>query len=241
MRGHLRERSPGHWAIVIDTVDAATGKRKRKWHSFEGTKRQAQVRCAELIAQSKDAGYIVPSKATFAEFLTRWIEHKRGKLSAQSHKRYSELVRLHIAPALGGTPLKKIEPQQIDSLYTQLGERVSAETVIYVHRILKQALQQAIKWKLLAGNPADAAEPPKAERPTMQALDADGIAALLDASRGMAVYMPILLAVMTGMRRGEIAALRWRSVDFSNATLARGSQHRENGHRRPPGEAPKEW
>jgi len=139
MRGHLRERSPGHWAIVIDTVDAATGKRKRKWHSFEGTKRQAQVRCAELIAQSKDAGYIVPSKATFAEFLTRWIEHKRGKLSAQSHKRYSELVRLHIAPALGGTPLKKIEPQQIDSLYTQLGERVSAETVIYVHRILKHA------------------------------------------------------------------------------------------------------
>src|SRR5262245_46568261 len=46
MRGHIRERSPGHWAIIIDERDA-TGKRKRRWHSFKGTKREAQVRCAE--------------------------------------------------------------------------------------------------------------------------------------------------------------------------------------------------
>jgi hypothetical protein len=46
MKGHIRERSPGHWAIVLEVRDAATGKRKRRWHSFTGTKRQAQIEAA---------------------------------------------------------------------------------------------------------------------------------------------------------------------------------------------------
>jgi hypothetical protein len=55
MKGHIRERSPGHWAIVIEMRDPATGKRRRKWHSFAGNKRQAQSECARLIA-AMDAG-----------------------------------------------------------------------------------------------------------------------------------------------------------------------------------------
>jgi hypothetical protein len=47
MKGHIRERSPGHWAIVLDVRDAATGRRKRRWHSFKGTKREAQTKCAQ--------------------------------------------------------------------------------------------------------------------------------------------------------------------------------------------------
>jgi hypothetical protein len=50
MKGHLRERSPGHWAIVIDVRDPQSGKRKRKWHSFKGTKREAQIKNADRIA-----------------------------------------------------------------------------------------------------------------------------------------------------------------------------------------------
>jgi hypothetical protein len=50
MKGHLRERSSRHWAIVIDVRDPQTGKRKRRWHSFKGTKREAQSECARLVA-----------------------------------------------------------------------------------------------------------------------------------------------------------------------------------------------
>jgi hypothetical protein len=46
MKGHIRERSPGKWAIILDVRDPATGKRRRKWHSFSGTKREAQIECA---------------------------------------------------------------------------------------------------------------------------------------------------------------------------------------------------
>jgi hypothetical protein len=71
MRGHIRERSPGHWAIVIDAQDAA-GKRKRRWHSFKGTKREAQVRCAQLVTQAQQGGAIEPTKITVAQFIERF-------------------------------------------------------------------------------------------------------------------------------------------------------------------------
>jgi hypothetical protein len=69
MKGHIRERSPGHWAIVIEMRDQATGRRKRKWHSFKGTKREAQIECAKLIAAVGKGDYVEPSKTTVADFV----------------------------------------------------------------------------------------------------------------------------------------------------------------------------
>ena len=78
MKGHIRERSPGHWAIVIEMRDPETGRRKRKWHSFSGTKRQAQVECARLVSEVTVGTYVEPSKITFAQFLDRWLDDVRA-------------------------------------------------------------------------------------------------------------------------------------------------------------------
>ena len=97
---------------------------------------------------------------------------------------------------------------------------LSPLTVKYMHRILRHALQQAVRWQLLVRNPADAVKPPTAERKEMKALDADGTAALIEAARGTRLFVPILLGVLCGMRRGEITALRWRSVDLERGQLS---------------------
>ena len=77
MKGHIRERSPGRWAIVIDMRDPA-GKRKRRWHSFGGTKRQAQNECARLITEHEaGTGSIHPGRPSLL-FLDRWIEHMQA-------------------------------------------------------------------------------------------------------------------------------------------------------------------
>ena len=81
MKGHLRERSPGHWAIIIDVRDPEAGKRKQRWYSFRGTKRQAQVECARLISEIQNGTAVEPSRITIAAFLERWIEHMRGQVS----------------------------------------------------------------------------------------------------------------------------------------------------------------
>ena len=82
MRGHIRGRSPGCWAIVLDHHDPMTGRRKRRWHSFKGTKRQAQIRCAELVAELQSGTSVDPVKVLTREFLDRfdrdWIEIGRA-------------------------------------------------------------------------------------------------------------------------------------------------------------------
>ena len=99
MKGHIRERSPGRWAIVIDIDDA--GKRRRKWHSFRGTKRQAQNECARLVSELQSGTYLEPEKTTLAQFLDRWLLHMHSQISPKSHERYSEIVRRNILPPLG--------------------------------------------------------------------------------------------------------------------------------------------
>jgi Phage integrase, N-terminal SAM-like domain len=101
MKGHIRERSPGRWAIVLDVQDAATGKRKRKWHSFQGTKRQAQIESARLISELKGGGYLESSKLTFAQFLNQWLGHIKSRVLPRTHERFTELVEKNIAPLLG--------------------------------------------------------------------------------------------------------------------------------------------
>lgn len=80
MKGHIRQRSPGHWAIVLDIRDE-TGKRRRKWHSFTGTKREAQLECARLISQLRGGTYLEPSKTTFAEYLKVAARSDAGSLT----------------------------------------------------------------------------------------------------------------------------------------------------------------
>ena len=85
---------------------------------------------------------------------------------------------------------------------------------------LKQALGQAVKWELLTRNPADAVDPPKTDRAMMRTYDLDQTAALIEAMRPTRMLVPTLLAVLCGMRRGEVVALRWKNVDLSTGQLA---------------------
>jgi integrase len=228
VRGHIKERSPGHFGIILEQRDAVTGKRKRKWHSFKGTKRGAQVECARLISEMKGGTYLEPSKTTVAQFLDRWLDHMKSQISTKSHARYSELARKNVVPLLGAVNLAKLRPAAISAAYSKAlthGRRdgkggLSPQTVTHMHRILKQALGQAVKWELLNRNPVDAVDPPKAARGLMHTYDLDQTAELIDALRPTRMFIPTLLAVLCGMRRGEVAALRWKNVDLVTNQLA---------------------
>ncbi len=89
-----------------------------------------------------------------------------------------------------------------------------------MHAILKSALAQAVKWEILVRNPAAAVRGPKVNRAVMQTYDLEQTAELIEAARGRRIFVPILLAVLGGLRRGEIAALRWRHIDLMTAQLA---------------------
>lgn len=161
MKGHLRERSSGRWAIVIDGRDPQSGKRKRRWYSFRGTKRQAQVECARLIGEMKNGTAIEPSRLTVAAFLDRWLDYIKQQVSPRTHERYGEIVSIYLVPGLGGVLLTKLQAMTISGVYgaallrgRRNGGRLSPRTVHHIHRVLKQALGQAVRWQLLSRNPA---------------------------------------------------------------------------------------
>jgi integrase len=228
MKGHIRERAPGSWAIVLDIRDAATGKRKRRWHSFAGNKRQAQIECARLISELNGGTYLEPNKTTVAQFLDRWLVDIKPNVTPKTHERYTEIAKKNLVPALGAMILTKLKPMHIAGAYAKAlssGRRngaggLSPSTVHYMHRLLKQALAHAVRWQLLARNPADAVDPPKVERTAMNTYDMTQTAELLDAVRGTRMLIPVVLGVLCGLRRGEIAALRWQHIDLAGGQLA---------------------
>jgi integrase len=228
MKGHIRERSPGHWAIVIDLTDKTTGLRRRKWHSFKGTKRKAQEECARLISEIAKGSYVEPSKTTLAEFLDMWLKDVKSQVSPKTYERYYQICHKNIAPLLGTIPLSKLKPPQISEAYAKAldsGRRdgeggLSPRTVHHMHVILKGALRRAVKWEMLIRNPADAVNPPKPGRAAMRTYDVEQTAQLIEAVRDRRLFVPVILAVLCGLRRGEIAALRWRHIDLAQGELA---------------------
>src|SRR5262249_46149021 len=228
MKGHIRERSPGHWAIVLDVRDPETGKRRRKWHSFNGTKRAAQIECSRLISEISGGAYIEPARITVAQFLDPWVEDVKARVTPKTNERYSEIVRKNINPLLGAVILTKLRPMQISDAYAKAlstGRRdgrggLAPSTVRYMHVALKAAMHQAVRWQMLARNPADAVDPPKIERSAMKTYDFAQTADLIGATRGTRMTITVILAVLCGLRRGEIAALRWRNINLDVAQLA---------------------
>src|SRR6516162_1376148 len=97
---------------------------------------------------------------------------------------------------------------------------LAPSTVRYMHVILKASMRQAVRWQILARNPVDAVDPPKIGRAAMTTYDLAQTANLIDATRGTRMMISVILAVLCGLRRGEIAALRWRNINLNAAQLA---------------------
>ncbi|MCF3638715.1 site-specific integrase [Rhizobium sp. TRM95111] len=226
MKGHITERSPGKWAIVLDVP--SDGKRRRKWHTFHGTKRQAETECARLIAELDGGSYIEPAKTTVREYFVRWLQHEKANVSPKTHQRYEELLLKNVAPILGNVTLNKLTASKIDAAWSQLlesGRRdgkggLSPRTVHHCRRVMLTAMDQALKWDLLKKNPVAITRPPKVERTAMEAYSASQTGVMLDELRSSRVFVPALLAGLCGLRRGEILALRWRDIDLTNAVMA---------------------
>jgi integrase len=228
MKGCIYKRGERKWALVIDLPRDPSGKRRQKWHTVEGTKKEAERELTRLLHEMNTGGYVEPSKETVAQYLERWIkEYAKPSTSAKTCEDYEGLIRRQIAPALGHYPLDKLQPLHIQGAYREWGERgrkdgtggLSAKTIRHCHTLLKEALEQAVRWQIISRNPVAVVPPPRLARTERPTLDAEGIGRVVAVAAGTKLHVPILLAVATGLRRGEILALRWQDVDLDAGVL----------------------
>jgi len=223
------KRAKNSYSVVIELGrDPVTGKRRQLWRSVRGSKKDAQALEAQLLHQ-RDTGIDQPGKIAVGEFLERWLEdYAKPNTAPRTYERYRQLVRLHLIPALGALPLGKLRPAHIQAAYARVLAARSPQTVLHCHRVLKEALGHAVKWQLLARNPADAVDPPRPARYEIPAIGPDALRRLLAQDSPYAAL--IHLAASTGLRQGELLGLRWQDVDLERGVVhVRQSLQRVNG------------
>jgi len=225
MTGHVRRRGARSWELKFDVGVDANGNRKIRYASFKGTKRDAQIELAKLIAAAAAGTLPDPSKTTVGEYLLKWIDGHRG-LSGKTAERYRQLIVSQIIPHLGAIVLQKLKPAQIADWHDKLaagggkeGQPLSNRTVGHAHRVLHKALAHAAAIELVSRNVASVVKPPKVEETEVESLKADEIDTVLAALKDHWLETISVLAISTGARRGEILALTWTHVDLDAGTI----------------------
>ena len=188
MKGHLEQRGDSVWTAVIELGRDTSGRRVRRRYTFHGAKRQAEKELTRLLRELDTGTYVDGGRMAVSEYLEQWLrDYVHTNVAPRTSERYEQIVRLHLVPALGHHALSQLKPLHIAAYYAEslrTGRKdgkggLSAQTVLHHHRVLREALNQAVRWQLLARNPADAVEPPKPERQQMQVLDEKQTIALL--------------------------------------------------------------
>jgi integrase len=223
--GHIRERAPGSFELRYSLgTDPATGKRKIATATVRGSRKDAEKELRRLLRTLDTNEHVDPSRLTVKQWLASWLEVVREEVAPRTHERYAEIVKNFLVPALGNLPIAKLAPTHLQNAYTGWatgGRRdkkaggLSPQTRRHIHRILSTALTRAVEQQVIARNPCNAFKKkrlPKVERQEMATLTAEQSASLLEAIQHTQVYWPVLIALSTGMRRGEVLALRWKNV-----------------------------
>ena len=213
--GSIYQRSDGRWAASISLEG---GKRK----TFYGKTRKAvQEQLKTALHQQQQGILATGPQQKVEQFLQHWLEnvHKQS-IRSRTYERYEEIVRLHLVPGIGHHQLQKLSPQHLQSFYTQkLEEGLSTTTVISFHNVLHKALETAVRWNLISRNVCDLVSPPRRKRFEIQPLSVEQVQQLLAVTRDHRQEALFLLALATGMRRGELLGLKWQDINFQAEML----------------------
>lgn len=192
------------------------------------TRQEVAQRLADLAAEAGKGMVALSGAQTVGSYLLAWFAHHRrfgGRdgtgLRPNTVRDYETLLRRHIIPALGNIPLAKLSPSHLRELYQRMvAAGLSTRRAQQAHRLLHGALAAAVQEGLIPRNPAaQVADKPRAAPPEHIALTRDQAAAVLREVQGTRYYLPFLLAVTTGMRRGEIMGLRWQHIDLAHGLV----------------------
>jgi len=231
VRGYTAKKGNRYYAVIYEGVDPATGKERRRWHPAGTRKADADKLVTELVKRHNDGDYRASDKIKLGVYLIeRWLPAQRSQLKATTFHSYESNIKLHVLPTLGDVALARLTAEDLDALYGRLlesgrrnksgdGPGLSPASVRYVHRILRKALGDAVRKGSLTRSPASLADPPKRNtnkksEVEMRVWTSAQLQTFLSSLVGQRLAPAFVLAAHTGMRRGEVAGLRWSDIDL---------------------------
>lgn len=224
MTGHIRKRDTKDgksWQITLDKGVDVNGKRIREYITVNGSKRQAQDELARIISEYNNGGYIERSKMTVQMLIDQWLTvYVVPQLAPSTVRGYKVNFDKHTIPYIGHIAVQKLTGTEIQHMYTQLSQTgLSPRSVRYVHTTLREVLQYAYKMRIISVNPADFVSAPKQAKYKSGVYNAEEVAKLLQCAKGTDMELPLILDLETGLRRGELLALKWSDIDWEARTL----------------------
>lgn len=227
--GSIRQRSEGVYRVELSVgYDPITGKRRRMSEDVHGTDVDAERVLARMLLEigRMPAGGNLTVRDFIDDLYKPWlVDHVRRSTRAG----YESKLDGHVLPRLGDVPLRELEPYVLDRWRDDLMSKLSGRSALHVYRVLATALNRAVKWRLIAANPLDAVDPPRAKVREIDTLTADEARAYLAAFEGHALGPLVTIGIATGLRPCELAALTWADVDLGAATVtvSRGLHERK--------------
>ena len=228
MKGRIRRRSSGHWELTADAGKDANGKRRRRSETFKGSKREADRRLREFVAEVEAALEQERTLSrrhtwTVSEWLYKWLHERveiKGKLA--TFERYEGIARIHLVPGIGHIELANLSPLDInDALGKLVKNGQYTRTAELAYTVLSGALKYAWDLEQIDVSPMGRVAMPRAPRRRVDPPDVERVQNLLRLAEDEDHYLFVFLNLdaRTGMRRGEMMALRWENVNLEEGYL----------------------
>ncbi len=233
--GSIFKRADGRWAAKLTIGVDSLGKQKTRT-VYGKTQADVREKLRRLQRSHEDQALTPPSKMTVDDLMTQWLASKVNDVAIRSHELYAYEIKHYISPNLGRVPLQALTPLQIERMKQAVIQKIrenhievnqkrleegkpplkkspdGTRTATGVRRTLWSALEQAVAWQLIPKNPCTAVKPPKLEEREIKLWDAEEMTRFLQAAEGHRLYALFYLALSTGLRQGELLALKWPDI-----------------------------
>ena len=213
--GSIRERPNGRWEARYRGSDG------RPRSIYAETRREAVDRLRTALTEREQGIRPPDGRITVSDFLADWLEGIGQRVRPRTHESYAAAMRLYIVPAIGNLPLAKLQPEHVARMLARLSARgdLAPTTVRYAYSVLRTALGAALRQGKVYRNVATLTDPPRRSGREMQPLTRDEARALLDGTRDDPRHALYVTALGSGLRQGELLALRWQDIDLQAGKL----------------------
>ena len=225
--GHIRPRKTKSGKVSYQLVfeserNPINGERQRMYETVKGTKKDAEKRLNTRLYELNNGGVISkPSALKLSDWMMEWHRLYTAHLSPTTRAGYKQQIEFHIVKELGNIPLKDLKVNDVQAWVNDLSNQqgLSAQTVKNIFLNLQSALKVAKKQKMICENPCDDVILPSIKQYQAKVYDIQEIQKMLEISKGTDMYLILVIEVYLGVRKGEIAALKWSDIDLENGVV----------------------
>ena len=210
-----------HYELTVEGErDPETGKRQRYFKTVRGTEKEAKAELRRMITEVEQGIAIRKLPIKVGDWMDQWVENYLPHVEETTRVGYKTKIKCYIKPALGDILVQSLRAYHVQKMVNDMmAKGLSAKNIKDTYNNVNAAMKKAVVLRMIPYNPCEGVSLPKVKRYQAKVYNITNIHKILELAQETDMYLPILLLVSFGLRRGELLALRWSDIDFENKLL----------------------